>query len=393
MSRELISLSPDLQRLVDEGYEVSIRSGHLVIENVPYVTSNREVARGALVSELTLSGDRTGKPGTHVIMFTGEHHPCHISGQRIEAIVHQAINTPIDGGLVARHSFSNKPAGGYNDYFEKVDTYATILAGPAAALDPHATAKTFRPQQAPEDSPFSYPDTASSRAGISEVTRKLEGHRLAIVGLGGTGAYVLDLVAKTPVAEIHVFDFDGFFTHNAFRMPGAPSLETLRQSPTKVEYLRAQYTKMHRGIVAHDVALDERNVSVLEGFDFVFICIDDGAAKGPIMEFLEQRGMAFIDVGIGVEVQDGMLGGVVRVTTSTPAKREHVRHQVSTAPPALDDAYRTNIQIAELNALNACLAVIRWKKLLGFYRDFEREHSTTYTIDGNMLLSEEQGCA
>jgi hypothetical protein len=35
-------------------------------------------------------------------------------------------------------------------------------------------------------------------------------------------------------------------------------------------------------------------------------------------------------------------------------------------------------------------AVIRWKKLLGFYRDLDREHHTTYTIDGNMLLNEDK---
>ena len=32
-----------------------------------------------------------------------------------------------------------------------------------------------------------------------------------------------------------------------------------------------------------------------------------------------------------------------------------------------DDEYRTNIQISELNALNACLAVIRFKQIRGFY--------------------------
>jgi len=32
-----------------------------------------------------------------------------------------------------------------------------------------------------------------------------------------------------------------------------------------------------------------------------------------------------------------------------------------------DNLYRTNIQIGELNALNACLAVIRFKQLRGFY--------------------------
>ena len=34
---------------------------------------------------------------------------------------------------------------------------------------------------------------------------------------------------------------------------------------------------------------------------------------------------------------------------------------------APDDLYRANIQIGELNALNACLAVIRFKQLRGFY--------------------------
>jgi hypothetical protein len=34
-----------------------------------------------------------------------------------------------------------------------------------------------------------------------------------------------------------------------------------------------------------------------------------------------------------------------------------------------NDMYRRNIQIAELNAMNACLAVIRFKQLRGFYTE------------------------
>ena len=45
----------------------------------------------------------------------------------------------------------------------------------------------------------------------------------------------------------------------------------------------------------------------------------------------------------------------------------------------------SNIQIAELNALNAMLAVIKWKKIRGFYCDLEREHHCMYTTDGNAL--------
>jgi hypothetical protein len=40
--------------------------------------------------------------------------------------------------------------------------------------------------------------------------KKLELGKIAIIGLGGTGSYVLDLAAKTPVKEIHLFDGDKF---------------------------------------------------------------------------------------------------------------------------------------------------------------------------------------
>ncbi len=55
----------------------------------------------------------------------------------------------------------------------------------------------------------------------------------------------------------------------------------------------------------------------------------------------------------------------------------------------VDDLYAQNIQVADLNALNACLAVIRWKKLCGFYRDTEGEHFSLFTLDSNHLLNED----
>jgi len=55
-----------LKRLRDEGYDVEIRSNYLLIKNVPYVNSNKEIRFGILVSELTLAGDITTTPSTHV---------------------------------------------------------------------------------------------------------------------------------------------------------------------------------------------------------------------------------------------------------------------------------------------------------------------------------------
>jgi hypothetical protein len=236
---------------------------------------------------------------------------------------------------------------------------------------------------------FNYTETASDRFGIGALTEKLKDERVTIIGTGGTGGYVLDLVAKTPVREIRIFDGDEFLQHNAFRAPGAPSLAQLRDAPLKVDYLKGIYSRMHRRIVAHPVRLTPENLHLLDGVTFAFVSMDDGLAKRPVVEKLEAMGIPFVDVGMGLELVDGSLGGILRVTTSTPEKRGHVRDRVSFAGDG-HKVYDSNIQMADLNALNAALAVIKWKKLRGFYRDLEHEHHATYTTDGNMLLNGDQ---
>jgi hypothetical protein len=293
----------------------------------------------------------------------------------------------LGNGLVATHSFSSKPDGGYNDYYEKMSTYAAILAGPATVLKPGATPRTFAaPEPGDDNDVFNYAETASDRAGVGALTERLAGDRLAIIGLGGSGSYVLDLTAKTPAREIRLIDGDEFLQHNAFRAPGAPSLEQLREAPMKVEYYKAIYARMHRGIVAHALHIGAANLHLLEGVTFAFVCIDGGETKRLVFEWLEARNIPFVDVGMGLELVDGSLGGILRVTASTAAKRDHVPARVSFGGGE-EDLYASNIQVADLNALSATLAVIKWKKIRGFYRDLENEHHCTYTTDGNIIIN------
>jgi len=390
MSQPLISRNPDLKRLRDDGYDIEIRGGHLLVKRIPHVTASKVVRLGTLVSELSLSGDRTTTPSTHVCLFAGEY-PCDQTGSPIERIRHQSETRTVEKDLAVHHSFSSKPTGGYRDHHEKMTTYAAILSSPARLIDPAATPTPFPTVQAdPEESVFEYIDTASSRAGIGALSAKLESERVAIVGVGGTGSYILDLVAKTPVKEIHLFDGDRFSQHNAFRAPGAASLEELRGEPQKVHYLKQHYSRMHRGIVAHDLYLTASGMDQLNGVTFVFLCLDTGEHKRGIVAHLEERGVPFIDVGMGLQLVEETLFGVLRVTTSTTDKRDHV-HGLNRIPFAAagSNEYSRNIQIADLNALNAALAVVRWKKLRGFYGDLEHEHFCTYTIDGNVLINED----
>lgn len=394
MPHALISRSPDLARLAADGYEIDVVGSYVVVGNVPYVDAARQIRRGRLVSALTLAGDTTARPGDHTTLFAGDM-PCDASGNALLHIVASSGRQDLGDGLLVDHYFSSKPAAGfYTDYHEKMATYLAIITGPAEAIDPDATARTFRViENADPSSPFVYLDTATGRARIGAISRKLEVGRIAIIGLGGTGSYILDLVAKTPVREIHLFDGDVFLSHNAFRSPGAASVAELREQSSKVERLARIYGEMHRGVVPHAVRIDATNVHLLAGMDFVFLSLDAGEAKAAIIGALEAAGTPFIDVGMGLEVVDDELIGTLRVTTSTPTMRDHVRtsDRIPMTGNGLDDVYSRNIQVADLNALNATMAVIRWKKLMGFYKDLEGEHFSAYVLDGNHLLNEDRG--
>ena len=236
MSSSLINRSRDLCALADDGYDIGIVSGHLVVRSVPYVNADGQVKRGVLISTLDLVDNATIRPSTHVVTFAGEY-PCDRNGGELEKIRHRTERKEISDGLVADHSFSSKPADGYRDYHHKMTTYAAIISGPAEATDPSATPRPHMVTEAGDvGSVFKYVENASSRAGITAVSSKLALDKVAIIGLGGTGSYVLDFVAKTLVREIHVFDGDNFFQYNAFRSPGATSPEELKEIPKKGNY-------------------------------------------------------------------------------------------------------------------------------------------------------------
>jgi hypothetical protein len=386
MSQKPFDRNPDLRKLREEGYAVRIRGGFLVMQ-VPYVDGKGEVRLGRLISSLTLAGDVTQRPDTHVVHWDGDY-PCNRDGKEIEALRHGNGAVDLGNGLTAKYAFSCKPPEGYADYHAKMTTYAGVIAGPAAVLKPELKLRSYAAPEPEEDTVFNYTETASDRVGIGALTDLLKNERVVFIGVGGSGAYALDLVAKTPVREIRLIDGDDFLTHNAFRAPGAASLEELRQVHKKVHYLAGIYSRMHRNIVPHAVALDRPNLHLLDGGTFAFISMDAGEPKQLAVRKCEEMGICFVDVGMGLELVDGSLGGILRVTASTPAMRTHVHDgRISFGSDDVNNLYSTNIQVADLNALNAAMAVVKWKKIRGFYRDLEREHHSTYTTDGNMLLN------
>ena len=377
----------DLHRLLDDGYDVTLTGGHLVVRQIPYVTTEKAVGYGFLAYPVTVSGDRVVSDTDHRIWFGGSV-PCNKHGQPLTLATPEARAVTSD--LAANFMLSSKPnPNGYPDQYEKVTAYARILSHPAMALDEKVTPTPGGAwQEVEDDLPFRYRDTASSRAGLAPLNSLFRDEHIAIVGLGGTGGYVLDQVAKTPVASMLLIDGDLFDNHNAFRAPGAASLERLRERPSKVEYFAELYSNMHTRITTEFAYIREENLRLLENATFVFICADDASAKHLIAAHLLDRGIPFVDVGMGVEEIDGKLSGLLRMGFA-PSGCDPRSTMGRIPPPAEDrDDYDRNIQVADLNALNALLAIGRWKRHLGFYADGSAETFATYSIFANHITNE-----
>lgn len=371
---ELASHNDDIRRLLDRGYALREDSAHLVVRDIPYLDENGDLAWGAIVTKLVLVDRVRVQQHDHQVYFSGSV-PYGLNNQPIPNLGGGAKSISlIKDDVIVQRSFSNKPrnsAGAlvpFADFFDKIEHYVRLISGPAIEKF-NVTPLTFRvDDDVIGDSVFKFRDTLSSRAEIGDLSRVFKDDVVAIIGLGGTGAYVLDFLVKTPVKEIRGFDGDAYHVHNAFRSPGKLEENDLGQGKTEV--YQGRYENFRTGLTLHHMYIDRSSASELEGVTFAFVCVDKGSARAEIFDLLMELGIPFIDVGMGLNRKQGPLAGTIRTTYYSVENVEHAR-QLRLAEMADDpnDEYRTQVQISELNALNACLAVVRFKQIRGFYLD------------------------
>ncbi len=381
MATKLAEQNEDIDRLLKKGFALSIDSNHLVVRDIPYLDNKGELNFGAIVSKLNSIDQYKVGMVDHQIFFCGSH-PCELSGEPIKNLGGGSVHIKLSSDdLVVQRSFSNKPPSGkFEDWFSKIESYVTIISGPAITkfnVHPY----TFRLVEENSNSVFKFRDTLTSRSEIGYLSAKLEEDSIAIIGLGGTGAYLLDFLAKTPVKEIRGFDLDWYHVHNAFRSPGKLSPDELGKS--KSEVYKQRYEGFRHNIHIHNKYITSDSDIDLAGITFAFVCVDSGVSRADIFKLLIKLKIPFIDVGMGLDRDMGSLSGTLRTTSfSVESAQELVNKRLAPLNDIPDDEYQNNIQISELNALNACLAIIKFKQLRGFYVDDNAYHHALFNIDG-----------
>lgn len=387
MYTKLAAYNEDIDRLLKKGFALSVDSNHLVFRDIPYLDNNGELNIGAIVSILNSIDQYKVGMVDHQIYFCGSH-PHELSGEPIRNLGGGPVQLKLTSDdLIVQRSFSNKPpCGKFENWFDKIESYVTIISGPAMnKFDVYPY--TFRVVAENSNSVFKFRDTLTSRAEIGDLSAKLEEDTIAIIGLGGTGAYLLDFLVKTPVKEIRGFDLDWYHVHNAFRSPGKLSPDELGKR--KSEVYKQRYEGFRHNINIHSNYITSNSEKDLAGVTFAFVCVDSGTSRAEIFELLIKLKIPFIDVGMGLDRDKGAISGTLRTTSfSEESAQEIVNKRLAPLSDIPDDVYKNNIQISELNALNACLAIIKYKQLRGFYVDDNTYYHTLFNIDGLNCVGE-----
>ena len=85
MARRPIDRSPALKELRDEGFDIEVVDGYLLMHDVPYVNDKREVKRGVLIAALNLTNDVAQPPSDHQAKWAGDC-PCNEDGSIMQGL-------------------------------------------------------------------------------------------------------------------------------------------------------------------------------------------------------------------------------------------------------------------------------------------------------------------
>jgi molybdopterin/thiamine biosynthesis adenylyltransferase len=365
--QELANRNKFIENLIKLGYDIGFINSHLVLFGVPYLSEKGELKHFDIISTLDLrEGSLIDRPSDHKVWINGEL-PYNVDGNRVSVNSGPEVHV-VTEKIVGQKFLSSKPPRGYYESIEeKIFQYLDLIVPPAKHKFPEATplqALEARKRESP--SPLKFPDALSARDGVVELSHKFLGLKVAIVGCGGTGAYILDFLAKTHVSEIHLHDDDIVHVHTLFRLPGVYGDKDLGEK--KVEVLAQKYAGFHGGITPHRQRISSENVSDLSQLNFVFVAVDDGPSRQMICATCHGFRVPFVDVGMGLTKGSAGLFGFVRTSGGEADDFTRLTGTVylpSINPP--DNEYRRQPQIAELNALNAAMAIIRFKQRFGYF--------------------------
>jgi len=148
---------------------------------------------------------------------------------------------------------------------------------------------------------------------------RLRAARVAVVGLGGTGAFVAHELAYLGVGQLLLVDHDTVDTSNLNRLMGATPADV---DQPKVVVASKSVSAINPGIKVEAVVgdvVDAEIAAKLLAVDFIFGCTDSMASRAVINQIAYQYLIPVIDMGVAIHVHDDHVASVTgRVQMLSP---------------------------------------------------------------------------
>lgn len=209
--------------------------------------------------------------------------------------------------------------------------------------------------------------------------------RVAIVGLGGVGAWIADFVIKAEPREVHGWDYDSIEPKNILRMPGGLDPNIWIGKP-KAHWFQETYSLVHTSVHGHHVRVLPTNVQdVIAGTTFAFIAVDDAEDRMMVCDALMNAGIPFVVAGLSLARKDKRVKVSMRIVTA------HIG--VSSWKGAIPQVGRAgqedygSLDLPDVYSMAAGWAIQSWRKMRGQFRQQMREECLDYSADDQALIA------
>lgn len=358
------------------GWTIEAHPNQISVGGVPYRKEDGESGRCQISVDteddgLSMRAPENGQGATHAARLSGVSggYAYQASGERVGNV----LWTDETSACVISIKLDE---GEYVNAWHALLVYAARVAGEVGAE-----------RRSYVQRPFKFDILGEDSKEMGDWRDRETGQRVGIVGLGGVGLWILDLMSKTDVTEIRIWDGDEIEGRNLLRAPGWASQDAIGRN--KAEYFGERYGEMRTGIsIISEYWNPDDPTNAFQGLTFVFVAIDKASTRSALCETLEQIGVPFVDVGMGIERRQGRVRGSCQVFFSGQDSSRW-RKGIPTAEGAGDSDYY-ELQLADMGALNAALAVGTWRRYMEQYEEEEKDWLVRYLLESNELLKRQE---
>ncbi len=274
--------------------------------------------------------------------------------------------------------FSIKPAGrDYEDAWEALNHYVKQIYALFLGRSP------LRPKAIPR--PYTFDVLGDQLPEAVEWRSLLAPECVAIVGLGGVGAWIADLVVKADPREIHGWDYDCIKPKNILRMPGGldPNVWIGRR---KAHWFEETYSLIHTNVHGHNARVLPSNVQeVIEGTTFAFVAVDDADDRMMVCDTLAHARIPFVVVGLSPVRKEKRVKVSMRIVSAHVGVSSW-RGGIPQVGQAGQDDYGS-LDLPDVYSMTASWAIQSWRKMRGQFWQDQREECLDYDASDHSLIA------